>query len=415
MASSRHSRSSSRRPAPAAKAPPEEADDVSVELPEGAGTFAEEAYEPGEESGAAPALDERAPSSARGKAAGRSSASRASGRSSRRIAATSDKKSARRVVSPEESRARRRALLSALKLALGLIILVGGSFAVYWFLIRDDPRVLKAKAVLSDIDTMHIRYIDTALDHQKPDEAEKSLIEARKKLEDTPEFGDPKLVEVLGPPTTAAKDRLAEREKRIARVKRDVRVIGNLDTLLGQFAHLNEPETNLDTLEADAKAFLDNPVEWPKGSHNEDYIKTYSTEVNRIATRMSSIQSERTRRLADDTTKPVENVRTLAKGLIAQEKYHEALAAVDDAAAKHPNANFAEVRAWIEDDAEKNWVADKSVVENLYKDVDAIGSSAATRKEALEKARARLHHVIDNYGIDKYIEQAKALLAQYPE
>jgi hypothetical protein len=420
MASSRYSRRPAGKPAPKPEPEPEaeaepqaEADDVSVELPEEAGTFAEEAYSP-DEAPAAPAP--RAASSARNRGASSARNSGVSGRSSRRMSATSDKKSSRRPsLTPEEAKARRRALLSAFKLALGLIILVGGVFAVCWFVIRDDKPIQQARAVLNDIDTVNIKSIDTALDHQRPEDAEKWLVEARKKIEDTPEFSNQKSPPDLLAAVAAKKEDLAQREQRIARVKRDVRVSNNLDSLLAQFVKINQPETDLDKLEADAKAFLDNPVEWPNGSHNEDYIKTYSTEVNRIQTRMASIESQRNQRKVDETTTPVEHARETAKGLAAQEKYHEALAMIDDYAAKNPKADFSQVRSWIEDEAQKHWVATKSVVENLYKDVDAIGSSAATKKEALEQARAKLKSVIDNYGIDQYVSEAKALYAKYPQ
>jgi hypothetical protein len=418
MASSRYSRRPGKpapKPEPEADAEAEPtAEEVSVELPEEAGTFAEEAYAPDE--APAPAKAARGASSARNRGASSARNSGASGRSSRRMSATSDKKSSRRpALSPEEAKARRRALLSALKLALGLIVLVGGVFAVCWFVIRDDKPIQQARAVLSDIDTVNIKSIDTALDHQRPDEAEKWLVEARKKIEDTPEFSNQKSPPDLLAAVAAKKEDLAERETRIARVKRDVRVGNNLDNLLAQFGKLNQPETDLDKLDTAAKAFLDNPVEWPNGSHNEDYIKTYSTEVNRIQTKMASIESERNQRKIDETTTPVQHAREAAKGLAEQEKYHEALAVIDDYAAKNPKADFSQVRAWIEDEAQKHWVATKSVVENLYKDVDAIGSSAATKKEALEKARGKLKSVIDNYGIAQYVDEAKQLYAKYPE
>ncbi len=398
MASSRHSRSSSSRRGAAQKpAPPVDEDDLSVDLPEGNATFAEEEAFASDEDAA-----ERSPSSSR----------RGAQRSSRRMSATSDKKSARRSsrLSPEESAARRRALFSAIKLALGLIILVGGAFAIYWFLIRDDPRASKAKALISDIKTQNIRTIDSSLDNQKPEDAEKAMAEAKKKLEDNPDLGRPD----LAPLAEDVKTMLSDRDNRIARVKRDVRASGNYANLQAQFAHVGEPETNLETLEADANAFMDNPVD-PKGGHNEDYVKTYSDKVNAIHVQMAQIQTVRSQRKIAETTTPVEQARGQAKVLMQQQKYQDALSAIDEAARKYPNANFTAIREWVDGEAKKMWETEKSVVENLYKDYEAIGSSAATRKEAIDKARARLHAVIDNYGIAAYVDEAKQLLARYPE
>jgi hypothetical protein len=405
MASSRYSRSSSRRGQPAK---PAKEEDVSVELPEENATFAEEAYQQ-DESGSGSGSGDSPSQSSGSRRVGRNSGA---GRSSRRMAATSGKKSSRKpALSPEEAAARRRALMGAIKLALGLIVLVGGGFAVWWFLLRDDPRTRQAQAVVSKIRHEDLTRIDAYLEHQQPQEAEAAIAEARKLIETTEAFTDPKIAPLAQDP----KDELAKRDDRLARVKRDVKVQQNLTALRAQFEKLTEPETDLETLQKDAQSFLDNPVEWKAGGHNEDYIKTYSTEVNSIQVRMASIDSERTRRKDEKTTTPVQNARDAAKGLVEQEKFHEALALIDDAARKFPEANFADLRSWVEDSAQKDWAAAKSVVENLYKDYEAIGSSAATRKEAIDKARARLHQVIDNFGIDQYVDEAKQMLAKYPE
>lgn len=406
MASSRYSRSpSSRKNAtkPAAAPAKADEDDVSVELPEDAGTFSEEAYAEGD----APA---KPASSGANRSASSAKNSRGS-RSSKRMSATSDKKSSRRAaLTPEEKALRRRGLVAALKLALGLIVLVGGGFAVWWFLVRDNPKLQQAKAVVSDIRSDGYSTIDKALELKEPDKAAAAIEAAKKKLEAAPEQQRPEVAAM----SEQVKAELAERETRLQRVRRDVAVDANLRTLQQQFARLMEPETDLAELDKQARAFADNPVN-PGGSRSEDYRSQYSPAVNQIETKLSAIESERTRRKLEAETTPVEQARGKAKGLVEQGKYHEALATIDEAARKFPQANFTALRAWVEEDAQKNWAATKSVVLNLYADYDAIGSAQATRKEALEKAQARLKYVIENNGIDQYVAEAKELLAKYPQ
>lgn len=405
----RRSSSSSRRPAdqePTA----ETEEDVSVELPEGDATFAEDQAGAEPEAEAAPAGAEdsgRNDSSAR-----RSSARGRSGRSSRRMSASSDKRPSRRsTMSPEERAARRRQLMSAIKLALGLIILVGGGFAVYWFGIRPDPRTQQGLAILDQIHSAYLPQADSAIDNQKPEDADKAVNAAQLALDDIRKLDRPQLI----PQVEAVKEALADRQTRIAKVKRDQRVQANLHAVLDLFAHLTDPDTDLDKLTTAAKAFLDNPVDWPTGSHSEDYLQQYATEVNRIAVKMASIEDERGRRKANETTVPVEAAQKAARTLTAQGKYQEALATIDEAARKFPSADFTAIRAWVNDDAQKQWESTAAVVNNLYADFEAIGSSDAVRKDALDKARAKLHFVIDNYGIATYVDQAKQLLAKHPE
>ncbi len=184
--------------------------------------------------------------------------------------------------------------------------------------------------------------------------------------------------------------------------------------ILDQFSHLADPDTDLDKLEVSAKSFLDNPVDWPNGVHSEDYIQKYTPEVSRISVKMAAIAEERSRRKDNETTIPVLQTQKVAKSLIENGKYQDALSAIDDQARKFPNADFAPLRAWVEDDAKKSWETTQAVVNNLYADVDAIGSAEETRKQALDKAHQKLQFVIDNCGIATYVDQAKTLLAKHP-
>ncbi len=410
----RNRRPSGRKPAP----PPQESEDeLSVELPEGEATFAEdEGYQPNEASGSHESPHEpgspEAPVQEPSGAARRISGTRRTGRSSRRMAATSDKRPSRRQISPEERAARRRSLMTALKLALGLVILVGGGFALWWFAIRDDPQTAQGKKDISDIMNQDIPRAQSAIKNQKPDDAESALTVAEHRIDHISTLQRQELARTV----EDLKAQIADLHTQITKVKHDLAVQANLAAVLDQFAHLTDPATDLDKLETAAKAFLDNPVDWPNGAHSEDFISTYAAEVNRIAVRMATIEEERTRRKLNETTVPIENAQKEAKNEIAAGKYQAALGTIDEASRKFPNADFSQLRAWVQDDAKKTWESTKEqVVKVYYADYEAIGSSSATKKDALDKARAKLHWVIDNFGIDDYVNEAKQLLAKYPE
>ena len=407
MASSPRNRRppSSARSKPAPPVEPLE-DDLSVELPDEGGNYAQDpdaSYAPAEES----------PETASGSSSQALAAGARKGRSSRRMTAASDRRPSRRVtLSPEEQASRRKALLSAIKLAVGLIILVGAFFAVWWFLLRDDPKVAAGKNIIAAVQHSLLHTIDQNLDDHKPTEAEANLAIAHEQIDSIAKFDR---ADQLNPLVAAVKAELTEREDRLVTVKHDVRVQQNLSGLLDQFQHISETETDLDKLETSAKAFLDDPVDYPAGLHNTDYIRQYASEVNRIQVKMAEITSERSRRKIADTQTPVEQAQKLAKSMTEVGKYQDALSAIDQAAQKFPSADFSALKEWVNDDAKKNWDATKDVVGNLYQDYEAIGSSEATRKDALEKARIKLHYLIDNCGIAEYVDQAKQLLAKYPE
>ncbi|MBA2482619.1 MAG: hypothetical protein H0V44_18305 [Planctomycetes bacterium] len=415
--SSRIRRPGAQKPAGRKAAPEPEVDDsieselpgedIDVSLPEGGATFAEEAYEATPQDGS-----DEAPVSS--KSSRRGSSSRTSRSSRREDAKKSDKKSVRRPkYTPEEQAARRRGLLSAMKLALGLVLLVGVAFAAYWFLLRDDEKMLRAKALLADIEHQDIQSIKNDLKVQQPESAKKTMEAARKKLSDAPDLGRPDII----PLAEEVKTKLADLEQDIERVKRDVRVQTNLRDLHLRFKVIGEMDNSgLDGLEALAKGFVDNPYD-PNGGHSEQYTKTYRNEVNDIQTKLAAIETERNRRKTSATTIPIQEVREIAKNLIEQEKYQDAIAKLDDYGRKYPaaKADIDGIMAYVKDSADKNWQAAKSMVQNAHADYMAIGSPATQRREAAERARARLRGVIDNYGIETYVSEAKELLKKFPE
>jgi len=418
MASSPRNRrppaSSRGRPAPPSQPSEEEIgepaplpleDDVSVEMPEGTGSFEEET---------APADaeyvedDQRSSSSANTQ----NTKSRKRSRNSRRVSSISDRRSSRNSgMSPEERAARRSALMAAIKLAGGLIILVGGFYLLWWGVLRDDPKVAEGKNKINDVTTSLMTTIDQNLDDHRPQDAEATLALAHQELDDVTKLDKPELNVLVA----NVKSELADREDRLVTIKHDNLVQTNLGTLLDQFQHISDEETDLDKLQTAAQAFMDDPVDYPAGVKNTAYIQQYAAEVNRIQVKMAEIDSERNRRKVADTQTPVDQTQKIVKNLTSDGKFQEALTNIDDAARKFPAADFSGLRSWVNDDAKKSWETTKSEVDNLYEDYEAIGSSAETRKDALDKARTILHAYIDNCGISDYVDQAKQLLAKYPE
>ncbi len=222
---SRNRRSSSRRPTENPPPEPEQAEELSVELPEGATSFAEEeGYEPGEAAaGEVATFEEVAPAGEAGsdeaselkEDSGRRSSSRGRGRSSRssrRLSASSGRSSRRAALSPEERSARRQALKSALILAFGLMLVIGGGFAAWFFLGRPDPKTAQGLSKLSDLENQDIKRIESALDNQKPSDAEKAMLSARAKIDDVVKLDRP---QDLGPALEADKNKLGELDQRI--------------------------------------------------------------------------------------------------------------------------------------------------------------------------------------------------------
>jgi len=378
-------------------------DDVSVEMPEGTGSFEEEVAADQEYV----EDDQRTSTSANTQISGRRSRSR----NSRRMSSASDRRPSKLNMTPQERAERRGALMAAIKLAGGLIILVGGFYLLWWGVLRDDPKVAEGKNKINDVTHSLMTTIDQNLDDHRPQDAEANLAAAHQELDDVTKLDKPELNVLVA----NVKSELADREERLVTIKHDNLVQSNLGTLLDQFQHISDEETDLDKLQTAAQAFMDDPVDYPAGVKNTAYIQQYAAEVNRIEVKMAEIDSERNRRKVADTQTPVDQTQKTVKDLTSNGKFQEALTAIDDAARKFPAADFSGLRSWVNDDAKKSWEMTKSEVDNLYDDYEAIGSSAETRKEALDKARTILHSYIDNCGISDYVDPAKQLLAKYPE
>lgn len=429
-------RSSSRR-APAVKgkaAPP--SDDIDVTLPEGSVDLngpAQDEY-PADamfdsSSGAnAPltieadeGVDEAAQTVVSGnrasqrRASAKSSAKSGNRSSQRRSASTksaniSARTSARRELTPEEriKAAKARAAVMRMISIVGFVAVV--IVALWYFVLRTDPRVEKYQGVLASVDGA-ITGIGFQITNQQADQAEAAIAQATKDLDATP---CPEKNQELLARKAADQAQLKDLAAKVDLLKRDMRVQSNKAILVRQFKDLDNTATDLDKLEADVNAFIANPAD-PTAAADKTIADAYATDTSDMQKRLSLIQSARSRRLDITTNAPVTDARDQATNLIKQDKYQDALALVDDLARKNPNAKFDAVRGYVTDSAADAWKNAKAEVENAYADYSALGTAPDVRKDALAKARQILHHVIDNYGIDDYVNQAKAELAKYPE
>ncbi len=422
------SRSSRRGPAVKGSKPaPPPADDIDITLPDGSVDLngppedeypADSVFDGAAGSGDAPlqveadeGVDEAAQTVVSKGGSQRRSAARSSSRnSSRRGASTkSDRAASRRELTPEERIQRARARRAMVGLLTTVVVAGVAGFALWWLVLRTDPKVERFLGVLSQVKG-ELSGINANITNQQPDDADKALAQAGKDLEGTP---CPDRQDLLNQ-KTAFQAQMKDLAARIELLKRDLLVQANKNALLAQFKHVEDPAMDLDKLEADVNAFIANPAN-PTGSPDREVAAAYASDCSDLQKRLSAISSARSHRVDQDTNAPVTDARDQAEGLIKQEKFQDALALVDDMARKFPNAKFDGVRDYVQDAAAQRWKSAKSFVEENYANYAALGTAPDVRKDALAAARARLHQVIDHFGIDTYVSQAKELLAKYPE
>ncbi len=311
-------------------------------------------------------------------------------------------------LTPAQLKQRAAARRFGRNLAIGIVLLMVGAVALWWFVLRIDKVEADAIGRLASVNA-NVSTITQNLRNKNAAAAQIAYDEAQKTLEGL----DPQQRVELAAKKSEVLETLKTLNEEIEHVRRDERVAGNRQRLLDQFAKLLDPTTDLDKLEGDAKKFLDNPVT-ADGARSEAFATDYAGEANAVKVQMQNLASERVRRLAASTTDPVSQVQGATENLVKQEKFGEALAMIDETARKFPDAKLEPVRGYVTEAAAQQWTAVEGFIAAKLADVNAIGSTIAARKSAVAQAQARLKSVIDTFGIESYVSQAKALLAKFP-
>jgi len=155
--------------------------------------------------------------------------------------------------------------------------------------------------------------------------------------------------------------------ERIATVQADNAAAGNLSALTARFATLGESSTNLDELEKDVLAYIDNPVD-PKTGPSPTVAATHARLAAEAKLRLASISTERERRKVARSTAPIRLAEMETDGLIQQEQFGAALDKIEKLGRENPDADFSPLRGMVEDSAAKSWRSAKAQIDTKIAD-----------------------------------------------
>lgn len=351
-------------------------------------------------------------------------ASRVSGRASaRRRSATSAPAKAVSARSAPPSPSSRRLVMASRKTLMWIIagvVLTGLALtAIVMFAGGESPERQKAGAALSEA-MRQIALGRGAVANRQGAQARAAYEAAIRELEASPLFAEPAKaqpdIKVIPELASRAAGLRAEADsllQAVRRVEADAAAEGNLASLKVRLSHLSDPATDIDRLERDLNAYGLNPVE-PTAPADTVAAETYARLIGEVKLRQVDIVRERERRHAEAVIIPVNQARLRAEGLVRDERYGEALAMIEKAKTAFPKADFAPVVQMVNDDAAKGWGSAKAYVDTRITDARASGTTANQRQASLAAARERLNQVIDRFGLEPYVGQAKAMLAALP-
>ena len=351
----------------------------------------------------------------------------AGGRNSRRMKAQSSasmpvaRKSAR-LLTPEEQLARKQGIKNFFVLILCLALFIGSVGAGWYFFLRENPLAREAQMLLVEGDAK-LLMIAKSLDNRQPAKARESFNEGLKLLA-VPMLGNAKepidehdaALASVGQASKAVElvKKIRATETRVDKVERDLKEESNHRTVMAGFSKLSDlNEADLVELEKNAGLFLKNPVEPPLGDRDE-YMRDYPTLIQEVQAQMFRIEQEKDRREESITSDQVRLAHGEVKALVKQEQFKDALTKLDEYKAKYATANFDSLRSFVEEAGKKAWESAEKYANSRYIDYKAPGIPKAIGDQALKDARARLQQVVDRFGIDEYVGQAKALLEKYP-
>ena len=332
------------------------------------------------------------------------------------------KKSAR-ILTPAEIAARKKAVKSGIWLFFIIILLLGGSFAAWQFLLRENPLEKKAFAQLSEGDEK-LKVVEEAINNRQVAPARLAYAAGIKALQ-VPELGnakdpidpkDPLIASVaLAQKAVELNKKLHATEERIDKVERDSKVDQNRKALSAALGHLADlDKVQLTALKKRIPLFVANPVEPDAGTPN-DYQGAYKDIVNDMKNQQPLVDQENARRLASITSEQEKKAHSDIEVLVKQELFNEALLKLDDYKGKFEQGNFDSLREFVKNSAAQSWDQAKAYAESRYTDYKSPGIPEPLAKQALADARARLEQVVAKFGIDDYVNQAKELLGKYPQ
>lgn len=371
-----------------------------------------------EEFAEAPAGEEASSGSSRRNAAG--------GRSSRRMQAQSSAKTpsykSARVLTPEEQIARRKAVKSFFVLIACLALFLGALYGGWYVFMRESPLKREAQAILTDGEGK-LKLIETTIKNRQPRDARGAFNDGLKILA-VPMLGNAKEPIDEHDPNLSSKQqayravelakKIREFEPRIDKLERDLKAEANHRQVMEGFRKLGElDEAALVEHEKNAGLFLKNPVEPPAGGRDE-YVADYSGLVQEVSSQMARIDQEKERRLASITSDQEKLAHGEIRALVKEERFQDALNKITEFKDKFEQAKFDHLRTFVEDSAKQAWESAQKYAESRYTDYKSPGIPKSIGEQALRDARTRLQQVVDKFGMETYVSQAKGLLEKYP-
>jgi hypothetical protein len=349
----------------------------------------------------------------------------ATGRSSRRMTATSAKVPVTRGSRPltaAEQEQKKANFRWGMKVAVLLVVLIAAGAAAFWFFGKEDPKQRVATAALAD-GRANLDAVEQALKNRQPDRA-RAAVSAGKKAIEIPALGnavtpDPKDPNLAGVPYGASAVELEQKfngySEPIAKLERDNKAAASKQRVIEGFAKLLEySDEDLDKFTKQVTDFLANPVE-PEAGPRPDYAADYPGLIIDVQTQVAKIDAEKARRKDAVTKDQEEKAHGEAEVLVKSERYKEALDKLDEYAKKYEKADFASIRTYITDSATLSWNQAKARVESLMVDYNAPGTAPPVAAAALAAARKRLGEVIERFGVETIVSEAKDALGKLPE
>lgn len=341
-----------------------------------------------------------------------------SSRSSRRVAAASGRApvSSRRLAAGDRGSWQKVLLWGGIGLLLALV-----AFGCIIVLARSESPDHKAAVEAMAEAGRQLELVRAAVANRRSTEARKAYDTAFSTLTKTPQLGGA----VPEPPQGAPVDRplalqaaamrgeLEPFAERIAAIEKETLAEAGLAALKARCAALGDPATDLDQLERDLVAYIANPVD-PKAGPSAVNAAAFPRLVTDANLRLPQIATERDRRRQARAVVPVREAGGEIDGLIQQDRFGDALARLDALRTQFPEADFAPLRARVEDAAAKAWRSAKAQFDTRIADWKSPGAAESQRKTSLAAAKERMNLVVQRFGMPLYVDQARALLTPLP-
>ena len=375
-----------------------------------------------------PATNEEAPADevAAELSSGSSRRNAVAGRQSRRLQAQSSVKTpsykSGRVLTPDEQIARRKAVKSFFVLILCLMLFLGAIAGGWFFFLREPDNVKMARTILVEGEGKY-QLIENTIKNRQPSQARAAFNDGLKIIA-VPELGnakepidehDPVLVnKQMAYKAVEIGKKIRDTESRIDKLERDIKAESNHRQVMEGFRKIaGLDEAALVEHEKLAGLFVQNPVEPPAGGRDE-YVADYSGLVQEVKSQMNRIEMEKTRRLEAITSDQEKIAHGEVRSLVKEERFQEALNKLTEFKDKFEQGKFGDLRTFVENSAKQAWESAQKYADSRYTDYKSPGIPKAIGQQALRDARTRLTQVVERFGVEEYVAQAKALLEKYP-